>query len=139
MTGKPYSSFRTKLKKQRPFQIIKIGLTREREELCERINHRVDEMIEAGMVEEARRVYPFRDLNSLNTVGYKELFQYLDGTWTLDMAIEKIKRNTRVYARKQMTWFKRDKEITWFHPDDKSQILAFIEKRLNQPQDAPIS
>lgn len=139
MTGKPYSSFRTKSKKQRPFQIIKIGLTREREELCERINHRVDEMIEAGMVDEARRVYPFRDLNSLNTVGYKELFQYLDGTWTLDMAIEKIKRNTRVYARKQMTWFKRDKEITWFHPDDKSQILAFIEKRLNQPQDAPIS
>ena len=127
MTGKPYSSFRTNTKKQRPFRIIQVGLNREREELYERINRRVDQMMADGFLEEARRVFPYRNLNSLNTVGYKELFNYLDGTWTLDFAIEKIKRNSRVYARKQMTWFKRDTEIKWFHPDEEKAILAYLD------------
>ncbi|NDV79009.1 tRNA (adenosine(37)-N6)-dimethylallyltransferase MiaA [Dysgonomonas sp. 511] len=113
MTGKPYSSFRTRTKKPRPFQVIKIGLKREREELYNRINKRVDEMIRGGLLDEARTFYPQRHLNSLNTVGYKELFKYLDGEWPFDFAIEKIKQNTRIYSRKQMTWFKRDEEINW--------------------------
>ena len=127
MTGKPYSSFRTNTKKERPFRIIQVGLNREREELYERINRRVDQMMADGFLEEARRVFPYRNLNSLNTVGYKELFNYLDGTWTLDFAIEKIKRNSRVYARKQMTWFKRDTEIKWFHSDEEKAILAYLD------------
>ena len=131
MTGKPYSSFRTNTRKERPFRIIQIGLTRDREELYDRINRRVDQMMADGMLEEARRVYPFRKLNSLNTVGYKELFKYLDGEWTLDFAIEKIKRNSRVYARKQMTWFKRDTDIRWFHPDEKEAILCYLDATLN--------
>jgi tRNA dimethylallyltransferase len=126
MTGKPYSSFRTNIKKERPFQILKIGLTRNRDELCARINQRVDLMIQQGLLEEARKVYPRKHLNSLNTVGYKELFNYFDGEWSLDLAIEKIKRNTRVYARKQMTWFRRDPEIRWFHPDQEQLILDTI-------------
>jgi len=129
MTGKPYSSFRTKSRKKRPFNIIKIGLTRDREELCNRINQRVDQMMNDGMLEEARKVYPFSHLNSLNTVGYKELFQYLAGNWSLDFAVEKIKRNSRVYARKQMTWFKRDNEIKWFHPDQQEDIIRYIESK----------
>lgn len=127
-TGRPYSSFRTKRRKVRPFRIVQVGLTREREELYERINRRVDQMMADGLLEEARRVFPFRHLNALNTVGYKELFKYLEGEWTLDFAIEKIKRNSRVYARKQMTWFKRDTEIAWFHPEQEAEILAFIEQ-----------
>lgn len=115
MTGKPYSSFRTKTKKQRPFSITKIGLMREREELYERINARVDRMMQQGLLEEAKKWYPQRHLNSLNTVGYKELFRYLDGEWTLDFAVEKIKQNSRIYSRKQMTWFKRDEEIHWIN------------------------
>ncbi len=130
MTGKPYSSFRTSIKKNRPFNIIKIGLNRDREELCERINLRVDQMIADGLIEEARQVYPHRHLNSLNTVGYKELFQYFEDNWTLDFAVEKIKRNSRVYARKQMTWFKRDNEITWFHPEQEQEIIEHIKKLL---------
>lgn len=126
MTGKPYSSFRTNIIKERPFRIIKIGLTRDREELYNRINCRVDQMMEDGFLDEARRVYPYKHLNSLNTVGYKELFNYLDGEWTLDFAVEKIKRNSRVYARKQMTWFKRDNDITWFHPDEEEAIMQHI-------------
>jgi len=117
MTGKPYSSLRTGINKKRPFNIIKIGLKRDRQELYERINQRVDKMMEDGLLEEARNVYPFKYLNSLNTVGYKELFQYFDGNCSLDFAIEKIKQNTRIYSRKQMTWFKKDEEIRWFHPD----------------------
>lgn len=120
MTGKPYSTFRTKTKKERPFHIIKIGLMREREELYERINQRVDKMMQQGLLEEAKRWYPQRQLNSLNTVGYKELFKYLDGEWTLDFAVEKIKQNSRIYSRKQMTWFKRDKEIHWINLSDAS-------------------
>ena len=126
MTGKPYSSFRTNTRKSRPFQIIKVGLTRDREELYDRINRRVDVMMEEGLLEEARSVYPYRALNALNTVGYKELFNYFSGEWTLDLAIEKIKRNSRVYARKQMTWFKHDPEIHWFHPDEEEAIFQFL-------------
>lgn len=126
MTGKTYTSYRTNKEKERPFRIIKIGLTREREELCNRINIRVDQMMREGLLEEAEKVFPFRHLNSLNTVGYKELFNYLAGEWTLNFAVEKIKRNSRVYARKQMTWFKRDQDTVWFHPDDEEKILNFI-------------
>lgn len=126
MTGKPYSSFRTNTRKFRPFQIIKVGLTRDREELYDRINRRVDVMMEEGLLEEARSVYPYRALNALNTVGYKELFNYFSGEWTLDLAVEKIKRNSRVYARKQMTWFKHDPEIHWFHPDEEEAIFQFL-------------
>ena len=126
MTGKPYSSFCTRTKKERPFHILKIGLQRERAELYDRINRRVDAMMAAGLLEEARRVYPYRQLNALNTVGYKELFQYFDGTWELPFALEKIKQNSRIYSRKQMTWFKRDPDIHWFHPDQKEAILQLI-------------
>lgn len=126
MTGQPYSSFRTNTVKERPFRILKIGLMRPREELFERINRRVDQMMADGLLDEVRRVYPHRALNSLNTVGYKELFAYLDGLCSLDEAVAKIKRNTRVYARKQMTWFKRDESIRWFHPDDTKDIFAFL-------------
>lgn len=126
MTGKTYTSFRTQRKKERPFRIIKIGLTREREELYDRINRRVLQMIDEGLVEETRKVLPHRSLNSLNTVGYKEIFNYLDGNWNLEFAIEKIQQNTRIYSRKQMTWFKRDSEIRWFHPEQEAQILEYI-------------
>ena len=134
MTGRPYSELRTNTKKTRPFRIIKIGLTRDREELCDRINARVDQMMRDGLLEEARHVYPYKHLNSLNTVGYKEMFNYLDGEWPLDFSIEKIKRNSRVYARKQMTWFKRDKEINWFHPDNIEGILTFLDEQLKRPE-----
>ena len=130
MTGKTYTSFRTQNTKKRPFRIIKIGLTREREELYNRINRRVDEMMKDGLLEEARSVYAYKHLNSLNTVGYKEMFQYMDGEWTLDFAIEKIKQNSRIYSRKQMTWFKRDKDITWFHPDQQKEIMNHINNLL---------
>lgn len=132
MTGKTYTSFRTRTKKERPFHIIKIGLQRDREELYKRINQRVDLMIEEGLLEEARKVYPYRNLNSLNTVGYKELFKYFDGEWDLPYAIEKIKQNSRIYSRKQVTWFKRDADITWFHPDQKKEILQFINEELKR-------
>ncbi len=129
-TGKPYSSFRTRSIKERPFNIIKIGLTRDREELYGRINRRVDRMIEEGLVEEAGRVRPYRNLNALNTVGYKEIMDYLEGNSELEAAIEKIKRNTRVYSRKQMTWFKRDPEIAWFNPENRSEILNYLDCRI---------
>ena len=125
-TGNTYTSFRRQQKKERPFHLIKIGLNRPREELYERINQRVDNMMEQGLEAEARKLYPQRQLNALNTVGYKEMFAYMDGTWTLEEAIERMKGNTRRYARKQRTWFKRDKDMKWFHPDDKEQILNYI-------------
>lgn len=125
-TGRPYSSFLTKSRKSRPFHIIKIGLRRERQELFERINSRVDGMIAANLLDEARELYPLRRENALNTVGYKELFRYLDGEWDLPFAIEKIKKNTRGYAKKQMTWFAHDKEIRWFHPDQAGDILQLL-------------
>lgn len=124
MAGKPYSSLRTNAKKQRFFRIIKIGLQREREELYQRINQRVDKMMEQGLLEEARSVYHLRHLNALNTVGYKELFNYFSGEWPLEFAVEKIKQNTRIYSRKQMTWFKKDSEINWFHPDEAIEKLC---------------
>lgn len=130
MTGKPYSSFRKNQPKKRPFNILKIGLRREREELYERINYRVDLMIEQGLVEEAKKVYPQKGLNSLNTVGYKELFQFFDKKCSLDFAIEKIKQHSRIYSRKQMTWFKRDKTIHWFHPDQKEEISLLLKTKL---------
>ena len=129
-TGKPYSSFRTSQPKARPFDILKIGLRREREELYERINRRVDQMITDGLVEEARKVIAYRHTNALNTVGYKEIFKYIDGSWTLETAVEKIKQNTRIYSRKQMTWFRRDESIHWFHPDETEAIKKLIEKEI---------
>lgn len=131
MTGQTYTSFRTSQTKERPFNIIKVGLRREREELYARINKRVDIMMEDGLLEEAKSVYQYKNLNSLNTVGYKEMFKYLDREWELPFAIEKIKQNSRIYSRKQVTWFKRDTDITWFHPDDTDNIMSFIEERLN--------
>jgi tRNA dimethylallyltransferase len=125
-TGLPYSLFRKNESKQRSFKIIKIGLMRERSDLFDRINKRVDSMIENGMIDEAKNVYSLRHLNSLNTLGFKELFNYFDGIYSLEEAIEKIKRNTRIYARKQMTWFKKDTTINWFHPDNKEYIMQFI-------------
>lgn len=132
MTGKTYTSFRTGNKKQRPFNIIKIGLCRDRNELYERINKRVDIMINDGLIDEVKSVYQYKNLNSLNTVGYKEIIQYLDGNWTLEFAIDKIKQNSRIYSRKQMTWFKRDSEINWFHPDSENEIFRFIENRIKE-------
>lgn len=131
MTGKTYTSFRKKSKKARPFNIIKIGINRPREELYNRINARVIEMINNGLIEEAMKVYPMRGLNSLNTVGYKELFEYFDGSISKEKAIEKIQSNTREYARKQLTWFKRDNEICWFYPNDLSEIIHYIEATQN--------
>ena len=128
MTGKTYTSFRKRIKKERPFRIIKIGLDRPREELYQRINARVDKMMEKGLLDEARQVYPMRDMNALNTVGYKELFDYFDGRWPLEEAVERIKGNTRRYARKQLTWYKKDEQIRWFHPDDKTAIMNYISK-----------
>ena len=122
-TGKTYTSFRTQKRKERPFQIVKIGLTRDRQELYDRINQRVDTMMSEGLLDEVRSVAAYRSTNALNTVGYKELFDYLDGRWPLEEAVERIKGNTRRYARKQLTWYKRDEQVTWFHPD---QILKFI-------------
>lgn len=132
MTGRTYTSFRTQTTKVRPFRIIKIGLQRDREDLYERINCRVDQMVKDGLVAEARRVYPYRHLNSLNTVGYKELFAHFDGACTLEFAIEKIKQNSRIYSRKQTTWYRRDKDIHWFHPDDEEGIVECLEKLLQQ-------
>ena len=125
-TGKTYTSFRSQQKKARPFRTVKIGLNRDREELYDRINARVDQMMEDGLLHEAENLYPQRHLNALNTVGYKEMFDYLEGRWPLDEAIERIKGNTRRYARKQLTWFKRDPELRWFHPDEKDKILNYI-------------
>lgn len=116
--GKPYSSFCTGKTKERPFKIVKIGLNRPRPELYERINKRVDEMMQEGLLAEAQELYPYRHLNPLNTVGYKELFNYMDGTWSLDFAINMVKQDSRHYAKRQLTWFNADKSIHWFHPDE---------------------
>lgn len=128
MTGKTYTSFRTKQRKNRPFRIIKIGLNCDRKELYNRINARVDDMMADGLLHEAEELYEYRQMNALNTVGYKELFEYMNGRWSLDEAIERIKGNTRRYARKQLTWFKRDSEVRWFHPNDIDDILGYIEE-----------
>lgn len=130
MTGKTYTSFRQNTKKQRPFDIIKIGLNRDREELYSRINARVLQMFDEGLVDEALAVYDKRGLNSLNTVGYKETFEYLDGLITMDQCIFNIQSNSRRYCRKQQTWFKRDKNIMWFHPDNIKEIINYIDNQL---------
>ena len=130
MTGKTYTSFRQNTKKQRPFDIIKIGLNRDREELYNRINARVLQMFDEGLVDEALAVYDKRGLNSLNTVGYKETFEYLDGLITMDQCIFNIQSNSRRYCRKQQTWFKRDKNIMWFHPDNIKEIINYIDNQL---------
>ena len=129
-TGRPYSSFLSESKKKRNFNIIKIGLQRDRDELYERINLRVDQMIEDGLMDEAKRFYKDRHLNSLNTVGYKELFEFFDEKITQKKAIELIKRNSRHYAKRQISWFSRDKEIVWFNPDKKEEIIEFIKSNI---------
>jgi tRNA dimethylallyltransferase len=127
MTGKPYSKLRTNKRKERPFNIIKIGLDMDRKELHQRINDRVDQMILEGLEEEARSLYPYKHLNALNTVGYREFFDHFDGIISREKAIELIKRNTRRYARKQLSWFRRDKEISWFSPDNPDEVIKFAE------------
>ena len=131
-TGKKYSDLRQNQVVQRNFNILKIGLELPREVLNSRINERTNLMLQAGWIEEAKTVLPFRHLNALNTVGYKELFAYFDGKWTLDKAIEKIKTNTRRYAKRQMTWFRKDTDICWFSANDRKNIISIIEKKLNQ-------
>lgn len=127
-SGQPFSSFRQRNTSPRPFRIVKVGLNRPRASLFERINRRVDMMMAEGLLAEAERVYPLRHLNALNTVGYKELFNVLDGQWELPMAVERIKKNTRVYAKKQLTWFLRDPEIHWFDLDSMppAQVLDHV-------------
>lgn len=129
-TGRTYTSFRTGEKRKRPFNIIKIGLNRDRDELYERINQRVLDMMEQGLEQEARAMLPHRELNALNTVGYKEMFQYFDGAIPLEEAIRQIQSNSRRYARKQLTWYKRDAEIMWFNPENVNEITNYIDSRL---------
>ena len=124
--GRPYSELRTNSVKQRPFRIVKIGLNLPREQLFDRINRRVEKMIEAGLVDEVRRFYPQRHLNSLNTVGYKELFAWMDGTMDYDTAVARIQKNTRVYAKKQLTWYAKDTDMHWFAPSDHQEILKLV-------------
>lgn len=125
-TGLPASTFRKSEKRELPFKVVKIGLALDRNVLYDRINQRVDDMFKAGLLEEARALYPRRSLNALQTVGYQELFGYFDGDYELEEAIRLLKRNTRRYAKRQMTWFKKDEEIEWFQPNDIQQIVAFI-------------
>ncbi len=131
ITGKPFSSLRINNSLKRDFEIVKIGLNRSREELFKIIEARVDKMIESGLVREVESLLGFRSLNAMNTVGYKEIIQYIDGKWSLETAIEKIKTNTRRYAKRQLTWFKKDPTIHWFHPDERNEIISFIEKQIS--------
>lgn len=132
VAGTTYTSLRVRKDKQRPFNVIKIGLNREREELFQRINQRVTQMVDQGAVEEVKRVLPYRQENSLNTVGVKEILKYIDGEWPLDFALERLSKNTRVYAKKQLTWFKKDEAIRWFHPDDESEILSYLSQNIHK-------
>ena len=131
-TGRPYSSFRTNPQKERPFKTIKVGLNLPREILYERINARVDQMIEEGLVSEAKSLYPLRHHNALKTVGYREIFDYIDGKISLEKAIELIKRNSRHYAKRQLTWWAKDNEIEWFSPNEIEEILAYIESETHK-------
>ncbi len=131
-TGKPYSSFKNKQKTKRPFKTIIIGLEASRDTLYERINKRVDSMLEQGLLSEATELYPNRHLNALQTVGYKELFNYLDGKYSLEMAIDVIKRNTRRFAKRQLTWFKKNREITWFNFKKTEDVIPFLESKLTK-------
>ncbi|MDP4282688.1 MAG: tRNA dimethylallyltransferase, partial [Bacteroidota bacterium] len=132
ITGIPYSVLRTNKPAKRSFSTVKLGLTLPREELNERIDRRTDEMMKKGFLEEARQLFPFRKLNALNTVGYKELFDVLDNKCTLEQALVKIKTNTRRYAKRQMTWFKRDPEYQWFHPNDLNGMISYIDLKIKQ-------
>lgn len=127
-SGKSFSSFRTGQRKERPFRVVHLGLERPRPELFDRINRRTTMMVEAGFIEEARRVFPYRHCNSLNTVGYKEMFRYIDGEWELDFALDRIRKNTRVYAKKQMTWLAKNSDIRWFHPDEMNAVLQYVDE-----------
>jgi len=142
-SGKTYTSFRTGERKQRPFDIIKIGLTRDKvakvkrgqviydhNELYERINARVLQMMQYGLLDEARSMYPYKGINALNTVGYKELFKYFEGQIPIDEAVRQIQSNSREYARKQLTWFRKDQSVTWFHPNNEEDILNHIDTNL---------
>jgi tRNA dimethylallyltransferase len=134
MTGNPYSSLRTGEKKQRNFNVIKVGLNLPRPELYSRINSRVDEMMNEGLLKEAELFYSNRHLNTLNTVGYKELYEYMNGNWTLDFAVNMIKQDSRRYAKRQLTWFNRDVDIQWFEPKEEEQIIQFVDNNIAQKQ-----
>ncbi|UZR92631.1 tRNA (adenosine(37)-N6)-dimethylallyltransferase MiaA [Chondrinema litorale] len=131
-TGKTYSSFRQSNLKERPFKTIKVGLSREREKLYNRINLRMDKMLEAGLVEEAKKYIQYRDCNALQTVGYKEIYDYFDGNYEWDEAVRLLKRNTRRFAKRQMTWFRRDNEISWFHPSQEKEISLYIKENIEK-------
>ena len=127
LTGLPYSQLRTGLRRERWFDIVKVGVDMPRGELYDRINRRVDRMLADGLEAEARAVYPYRSLNALQTVGYREFFDYFDGRISYDEAVELIKRNSRRYAKRQLTWFRRDGEIRWFRPDETDAIISYID------------
>lgn len=129
-TGKPFSGFRTGIKKERNFKSILIGLNTNREELYNRINKRVDLMLEESLLEEVKSLIPYKELNSLNTVGYSEIFRYLDGEISLQEAVDQIKQNTRRFAKRQITWFKKSEEIVWFDPKEEKEIISFLEKEM---------
>lgn len=129
-SGKPYSQQRTSTRKERPFDVVKIGVLWDREELYDRINRRVDMMIEEGLEQEARSVYHLRHLSSLQTVGYREFFEFFDGNISREEAVELIKRNTRRYAKRQMTWFRRDTTTRWLTPDELHRAVDIVEERL---------
>ena len=131
-TGKPFSSFRVKSKKERPFKTLKIGLERDREELYSRIDFRMDQMIEAGLFDEADALFGKRHLNALQTVGYSEIFGFMEGKYDKEEAIRLLKRNSRRYAKRQLTWFRRDPEITWFHPQEESKIIKWISDQIGE-------
>jgi len=133
-SGMPYSSFRTKTKEtEKDYSILKIGLNRDRKELYDRINQRVDHMLEQGLLEEVKRVLPYRSHQALQTVGYTELFYYLDGMYSLEEGIRLLKRNSRRYAKRQLTWFTRDPDITWFHPDQLQEVIGYLEAQMHRP------
>lgn len=135
-SGKPYSHFRQQERQERPFKIIKVGLTRERQELYTRIEQRVDQMLAQGLLEEVRSLLPYEKINALQTVGYQEVFDFLHGRQDWEETVRLLKRNTRRYAKRQLTWFNRDAEIQWFHPDDWAGILAFLQEKIQeQPRD----
>ncbi len=127
---KPYSELLGLNKNNRSFNVIKIGLDMPRDILYQRINTRVDIMIEQGLLSEVKGLYEYKNLNSLNTVGYKELFKYFDGEYTYDFAVNMIKQNSRRYAKRQLTWFRRDEAVQWFHPSEFSEIVAFVESKI---------
>ena len=131
-SGQKYSELRSGERKERDFQIVKVGVTMPREQLYDRVNRRVDMMVDAGLEAEARAVLPYRHCNSLRTVGYSEMFDYFDGTTTLDQAVELIKRNTRHYAKRQLTWFRRDADVQWFNPSDREQIIKYIDSQFGE-------